>query len=612
MSRFRSSCSRVFGIHWLLFFVLPFSYTWAQDAISFDDLKAFENPGSTWKVAGDVLADLTNKGVLEIVEGSGILVNLPTDKDTGRDLFTSETYGDFDLDMEYLVAKGSNSGIYLQGMYEIQILDSWGVRMPRAADNGGIYQRWDETKPTGQRGYQGYAPRQNASKAPGLWQSLSVSFRAPRFDAAGEKTENARILYVQLNGVTLHENVELFGPTRGAMAEKEVSRGPLRIQGDHGAVAFRNLQITSFDHPAPELQDLSYSLYTGKFDEIPDFSAVQAEKTGPLNTLSASMTGDAGQFAIRYRGQLHVHEEGNYSFLFSLPGGNGRLSIDGSEIATSSGPTLSEEVYLEAGMRAFELVYLKVQDWVRPNLAAEVAGPGIRPVVLSDPSLVGASGPDPIRVDPKERPVLRSFMDIPGGYRVTHAVSVGSPQQVNYTYDMDFGHLVQVWSGAFLNATPMWHSRGDGSSRPMGAIVHLGTPALSLARLASLEEAWPADTLGSRFRTKGYLIGPEAHDLQFLYESFDLRVEDSLEPLPDGKGIRRSLRLSGSLENTYLRLAVAGQIVDLGKGLFLVGDKAYYLELNEENSLSPMVRSSEGRKELLVPAKENMGYIMWF
>ncbi len=612
MAHFRSIRSMIGGIVLFLFLVPSAFNAAAQDTVSFTDLEAFEKPGKTWQVAGDVIADLSEKGRLDIIDGFGVLVNLPTDKDNGRDLFTRATYGDLDLEVEYLVASGANSGIYLQGMYEIQILDSWGVTTPRAADNGGIYERWDERQPEGQKGYQGYAPRQNASKAPGLWQTLSVSFRAPRFDAAGKKIENARILFVRLNGVTIHEDVELFGPTRGAMAAEEVSRGPLRIQGDHGAVAFRNLRITAFDNPAPELRDLSYAMYRGKFDAAPDFTALQATKSGSLKALTASMAGDAGQFVIRYRGQLDVQTAGNYSFQFNFPGGSGNVSINGKEVGTSGGANLSAEMYLEAGRHAFDLAYLKVQDWVAAHLGAEIAGPGIRPVTLSDQSLLGTRGPDPILVDPNERPVLRSFMDIPGSYRVTHAVSVGSPQQVNYTYDMDHGSLVQVWTGGFLNATPMWHSRGDGSSRPMGAVVHLGTPALSLARLGSLAEAWPSDTLGSKFRTNGYRVGTEAHDLQFLYEAFGLQVEDSLEPLEDRKGIRRILHLTGSLENTYLRLAVADQITDLGKGLFLVGDKAYYLKLGGDSALLPAIRSSEGRQELLIQAKENIAYSLWF
>ncbi|MDN3688646.1 3-keto-disaccharide hydrolase [Cyclobacterium jeungdonense] len=604
--------SNVPGILLLVFsFILPYPGL-AQYAVSLDDLDAFEKPGKTWRVAGDAIADLSEQGRLTVSNGNGVLVNLPTEKNKGQDLYTKESYGDLDVEVEYLVAKGSNSGIYLQGMYEIQILDSWGVKIPRAGDNGGIYERWDDSKPEGQKGYQGYAPRQNASRAPGLWQKLKVSFQAPRFDENGEKIENARMLSVELNGVIIHEDVELFGPTRGAMANQEMSRGPIRIQGDHGAVAFRNLQLTPFDNAAPELKGLTYDIYKGRFEALPDFSLLKSEKSGELESLTASISGSGDQFLIRYRGQLDIQEEGSYSFNFSFPGGAGVLSIGGEQVFRPSGGNVAGEVSLTRGLHPLELVYSKVQDWVDPLLTAEIAGPGIRPLLLSDRSFVGSSGPDPILIDPNERPVLRSFMDLPGGYRMTHAVSVASPDNVHYTYDMDYGNLIQIWKGEFLNATPMWYSRGDGSSRPMGTLLYLGSPAFSLAQLSSTEQAWPTDTLGSGYKVNGYRVLSEEHELQFSYEVFGVAVEDKLEVVSGGKGLKRILNLGGSLENRYVRVIASEKIENLGNGLYLVGDKAYYIQLAEEIQSVPILRDSNGQKELLVPARKNMDYVLWF
>ena len=89
----------------------------------------------------------------------------------------------------------------------------------------------------------GVAPRVNASKPPGQWQSFHIWFRAPRFDSSGKKTEKARFLKVVHNGVTIHENVELEGPTRASMTTPESPAGPLMLQGDHGPVAYRNIYL---------------------------------------------------------------------------------------------------------------------------------------------------------------------------------------------------------------------------------------------------------------------------------------------------------------------------------------------------------------------------------
>ena len=83
--------------------------------------------------------------------------------------------------------------------------------------------------------------RVNASKPPGEWQCFDVIYRAPRFDSAGHKTRNASFEKVSHNGTTVQENIELLGPTRVGLPEQ--ARGPLRLQGDHGPVAYRNLRV---------------------------------------------------------------------------------------------------------------------------------------------------------------------------------------------------------------------------------------------------------------------------------------------------------------------------------------------------------------------------------
>jgi hypothetical protein len=146
-----------------------------------------------------------------------------------------------------MVPKGSNSGIYLAGRYEIQILDSFGKENPTFSDLGGLYQRWDTKRPKGQTGYVGVAPKKNAAKAPGEWQTFDITFRAPRFDAAGKKTENARFVKVAVNGEVVHENQEVTGPTRAHPLKDEAAKGPIAIQGDHGPIAIRSFKVKAID-----------------------------------------------------------------------------------------------------------------------------------------------------------------------------------------------------------------------------------------------------------------------------------------------------------------------------------------------------------------------------
>ena len=132
-----------------------------------------------------------------------------------------------------MVPKGSNSGIYLHGNYEVQVLDSFGRENIGPGDIGGIY------------GAQ--APRVNAAKAPGEWQKFVIDFQAPRFDG-DRKISNAVFKRVLLNGQLIHENVEVKAPTGGSLGRGESAKGPLMFQGDHGAVAYRNIQLTVPKH----------------------------------------------------------------------------------------------------------------------------------------------------------------------------------------------------------------------------------------------------------------------------------------------------------------------------------------------------------------------------
>lgn len=473
------------GLAWQCLIGPAFGQTAAGQAspVPLQDLSFFRDPGKTWQLAGEVRADLEKPNVLKPEKGTGILVNLPSKKQHGTDLLSAREHGDMDLELEYMMAKNSNSGIYLQGRYELQLEDSWAEGRPASGHNGGIYERWDESKPQGQQGYQGYAPRQNVSRAPGLWQKLRLSFQAPRFDAAGKKVENARLLRVELNGVTIHEDVELLGPTRGALGEEKAT-GPLRLQGDHGAVAFRNIKMTTYDR-RPE----------------------RAANNGNNN--------------------------------------NNRNEVN------------------------------------------------------------------PILVDAQVNTILRSFMEVPGGQPVTHAVSVGSPTQVHYTYDLDKGALVQAWRGGFLDATPMWHSRGNGHSRPQGAVQHFGQPRFTIGKLNSGQAAWVADTAGSGFKPKGYVLDAQDRPT-FRYHIYGATVSDAVRALDNGQGFNREITVQNGGGDLYARLASGSQIEQVDKTLYLVDGKAYYLQLQETGGAKPQIRDAEGGKELIVPVRGKLSYSVLF
>src|ERR687885_584373 len=113
--------------------------------INLQNLNDFRPTGSNWKVVGDVFYDLNTTGKGSTKSGSGIVVNDLSGKSKDH-LFTKMEHGDLELELDFMMDKGSNSGVYLQGRYEIQMFDSWGVRNPKSSDCGAIYERWDESR----------------------------------------------------------------------------------------------------------------------------------------------------------------------------------------------------------------------------------------------------------------------------------------------------------------------------------------------------------------------------------------------------------------------------------------------------------------------------------
>lgn len=191
------------------------------------DLSGWAVKGGKIKwVVGKAEMDPDTNSKLKIEKGAGMLINPPS----GEDIYTEQKFGDGVFEVEFMVPKGSNSGIYLMGEYEVQILDSYGRDKVGPGDLGGLYGT--------------AAPKVNAAKKPGEWQTFVIDFRAPRFDGK-KKIANAAFAKVTLNGKVIHEKVEMKGPTPGGLTGKEAPTGPLMFQGNHGAVVFRTIKITA-------------------------------------------------------------------------------------------------------------------------------------------------------------------------------------------------------------------------------------------------------------------------------------------------------------------------------------------------------------------------------
>ncbi len=154
----------------------------------------------------------------------GVLFNNPVQKEGGEhiaygNLRTTDTFEDFKLSLEVNVPAGSNSGVYLRGIYEIQVQDSYGKPLD-THNMGALYSR--------------ITPSEAAEKPAGEWQEMEMILYK-------------RHLTVVLNGKTIIDNQPVKGVTGGAMSSDEFKPGPIYLQGDHGEVSYRNIVLTPIE-----------------------------------------------------------------------------------------------------------------------------------------------------------------------------------------------------------------------------------------------------------------------------------------------------------------------------------------------------------------------------
>ena len=168
------------------------------------DLSGWKTMGkdpNAWKVADGILS---NDAVQE-----------PGKHKSYANLRTEREFEDFNLQLEFRVPKNGNSGVYLRGIYEIQVADSFGKKND-PHNCGALYSR--------------IMPSENVSKAPGEWQTFDI-------------TLVDRHLTVIHNGKKTIDNQPVLGCTGGALWSDESRPGPLYLQGDHDSVDYRNMVL---------------------------------------------------------------------------------------------------------------------------------------------------------------------------------------------------------------------------------------------------------------------------------------------------------------------------------------------------------------------------------
>jgi hypothetical protein len=571
--------------------------------VSLNNLEFFQTPSANWKLIGEIQAGY-NDTMLNTAKGMGILHNdfsRAIQNKPVHNLVTKMEHGDMMLEFDFMMAKGSNSGVYFQSRYEVQLYDSWGVKTPRSSDLGGLYQTIKKGN-----GMRGKAPMKNAALAPGLWQHMEISFQAPRFDTKGNKTADARFIYVKLNGVTLHENINVDGPTISASFEDEKPYGPLMIQGDHGTFAIKNIKYAAQDDLNVDLHDISYQYFEKSATTLAEAKTTKPNLQGKINALDSRLAPARDKFLLVFDGKMNIPATDSYTFS-SLFSGTGSLEIDGKKVLEAkdlflNGSPVMGTTALKAGEHTFKFWIHKDLDWARPGLSLYIEKTNSKSIALHAAASMPDRSPAPlIAVKAESGPeMIRSFMNH-NNRKLTHVVSVGDPAQVHYAYDLLQGGILQAWKGDFLNTTDMWHERGE----PQTA-TPLGAPIVLAGNCPIYEKTTPKDSI-TDYQYKGYTLSAGVPTFSYTYKT--LSIKDKIQP--EGKGLKRSITVSGEgKEKTMIRIAQGSSITPLGKGLYSISNQAYFVQIPAD--LFPKIENFLGQQVLLLPAAEAIQYqLIW-
>jgi hypothetical protein len=466
-----------------------------------------------------------------------------------------------------------------------------------------IYERWDESKPAGQNGYEGHPPRMNASFAPGIWQQLHIEFQAPRFDQDGNKIEHAKFVKVALNGVTVQENVMLTGPTRAAGFEDEKSQGPLMIQGDHGSVAFRNIRYSLLEDFNFGISGIKYAYYEDpEFKTFDQVKPAHLVREGTAEGLDMKLADASNQFYIVYTGTFLVEDADDYLFSMLLSG-TGMLEIDGQTViepqwAYLGGAPIVGKASLSSGEHSFKLQCIKTQSWFTPGLGLIVQKNNSRPKPLHLPASLPEVMPAPLmEVQVKSEPtLLRSFL-VHNGKKKTHVISVGDPAGVHFSYDLNQAGLLQVWKGPFLNTSEMWYERGEPQiALPMGPMVNV-SGACPLTIYPDAAPIFP-DTLNDKtdLLYKGYVLDQQRYPT-FQYQLYSTQISDRFLPYENGKGLHRQVSIQNAPTDKQFayRLAEGEAIREVSKGLYFVENQhaGYYIQVLDKK-IKPSIQEKQG------------------
>ncbi|PCE66364.1 hypothetical protein B7P33_03440 [Sediminicola luteus] len=543
---------------------------WAQQE-PLQDLSGFESVQGNWQIAGAVAVDpsidsnkkaipfskkelkkrkkqglsLVPPSAISLTAGQGVLVQPSPEK---AKLSTSWEHGNLDLEFDLLLAQGGQATLWLQGSYPIQLSDSWNTAVLNPQDMGGV--------PLTHGDYKGKAPNANAAKAPGLWQHVKLRFLTAVPETGDSKGSPARLEFLEINGQRVQEQLLLTGPSPKTQA-------PLTLEG-HG-VALKNLSYKLLNACTASWSALGYKTYKGKIDSFENMATMPVEFSGEADLIDVRAAQRNGNYGIYFKGALDIQEKDTYTFSAAFHGDT-QTTINGIPMKPSGWGQQKLTLALDPGEYIVEIRNKKGYRNA-PKFGLWVSGSSTLPKALHtaasvplQPSRMGS----PIFINVGQKPELvRAFYDYEGDskQRLTHSMAVGDPSGIHYVYDLKQGNLACVWKGDFLNASPMWDGRGNGTYRLRGARQHIyNAPTVS------------GDEVD--LTPKGYSVDAKSGLPTFEYSLGNTQISDRIKPNGNG-GLQRIISGNGVGNGLTVQLAQGQQIEKLNDRYRV--DGGYYI-----------------------------------
>ena len=542
------------------------------------ELSLFQRPSTHWTAHESVEMHPLKVTTLRTTQGSGVLLGKP-----GSPLRTQASVRDLRLQLEFMLSPGAEGYVELPGGVRILLNDSWQQASPTERTLGQVA---------------GQVPTQNATKAPGLWQRMSLAYDA----SLPGQPNRWKLDYCTLNGVTVQQAVY------GVHTQPVRESAPIQVAVTKGAIALRGFFLQPLEEKRPlTLQGLRYTLYKDSWDAT---APASVERQGAAPAITQEVGQGMREFHVVFEGTMQVEDEGDYTFTTLYTGPTCQLTIGQNKVVVSGGSTSQEThtgtIRLTKGSHPFRLWYSRF-PWRAPALGVRVEKAGIRPYDLHALSSLPEPAPKPyVTVSPtaERAEMLRSFVQLPGEpTKRTHCLSVGSPEGWHYTLDLNRGAWLMAWRGEFADVTEMWYERGEPQLlSPAGLMVPVSGQS-SVAVLPSSSATWPDS---SNIRFLGYSLDRKGSPTS-SYALEGGKVYDAIQPVSGG--IQRSLRAENVPASTHVLAAKGSSIRLVEKGLYLVGD-AYYVQLSAKDK--PVLRSQQGQKELLLPLTGTVSYRLFW